>query len=207
MPIDKIDILSLIDILGLVAFTISGVFAGMQKKLDFFGIFVIAFVTALGGGTLRDVLIGHLPVGWMRNGDYSIIIFITYVITLLFHKYIKNFTKFLIISDSIGLGFFTLSGIQRGLEYGLDPGFCIALGTMTGCFGGVVRDILLNKIPMVFEKEIYATACIIGGLIYFALIKLNSHSVPADITCILSIFVIRLYAVKKKLSLPNLYKQ
>ncbi len=204
----KADILHLIDIAGIVAFSISGAFAGMQKRLDLFGIFIIAFITAMGGGTLRDVLIGDLPVSWMKDTSYAVIIFISALAAVLFNSTIRNYQKLLLIFDAIGLSFFTLSGIQKGVDFGFQPGVCIALGTFTACFGGVIRDISLNNIPLIFQqKEIYATTCIIGGIVYFLLLKLQVSFMPADIICVVIIFLTRMLAVRYKLRLPVLYKK
>jgi len=203
----KHEFLKLIDILGTVAFAISGVSAAMQKKLDLFGVLIIAFITAIGGGTLRDMMIGDLPVSWIRNIDYSIIILITSVIAIFFNNVIKNFQITLLIFDSLGLGFFTVLGLQKGIAFGLHPLICVALGTVTGCFGGVIRDISLNNIPMIFQKEIYATACIIGGGAYFFLLYFEVNKDWMDIICITLIFLIRIIVVRFQLSLPNIYSR
>ena len=159
----KEELLSLIDILGTITFAISGVFAAMQKRLDLFGILIIAFITAIGGGTLRDMLIGDLPVSWMRSVTTPLLILVSAVAAILFRKIIGNFQQTLFVFDSLGLGFFTVLGIQKGITFGFSPGICIALGTITACFGGVIRDVLLNNVPLLFRKEIYAMACIAGG--------------------------------------------
>ena len=201
----KEELLRLIDILGTVTFAISGVFAAMQKKLDLFGILIIAFITAIGGGTLRDMLIGDLPVSWMRDMETPVIILASAFGAILFRNVIRNFQKTLFIFDSLGLGFFTVLGMQKGIDFGLTPGICIALGTITGCFGGVIRDILLNNIPLIFKKEIYATACIFGGVIYFLLLQTSFNKEWIDLMTILLIFLIRFLAVRFKLGLPVIY--
>lgn len=203
----KQEFLQLIDILGTVTFAISGVFAAMQKRLDVFGIFIIAFITAVGGGTLRDILIGDFPVSWMRSTTYSTIILVSAFVAVLFSNTLKNFTKTLLVYDSLGLGFFTVLGIQKGIVYGLHPGICIALGTVTGCFGGVIRDIALNNIPLIFQKEIYATACILGGLLYFLLLSTHMNKDWLDVICISAIFLVRIIAVHYRLALPSIYKE
>lgn len=194
----------LLDILGTMAFAISGALTAINKKMDPFGVFVIAFVTAVGGGTLRDVLIGHTPVGWMRNLDSVYVIIAGFVVTLIFRKRLDKLRVSLFLFDTIGLGVFTLIGLEKGIDNGLHPVICIALGTMTACFGGVIRDILCNEIPVIFRKEIYATICIIGGCVFFLLRKLN---VPADVLypAVSGVIIaIRLMAVNYKWSLPAL---
>jgi len=105
--------------------------------------------------------------------------------------------------DSMGLGLFTLLGIQKGIMFGLSPGICIALGTITGCFGGIIRDTLLNTIPLIFRKEIYATACILGGILYFLLKSFNLTEDINTVLVIAFIFVLRIIAVRFKLALPK----
>ena len=192
-----------IEVLGTIAFAISGTFTAMQRKLDPFGVLIIAFVTAIGGGTVRDLLIGDTPVAWMRDMQTCLIILFTAVATMFFKTHVQKMKITLFLFDSLGLGLFTMVGILKGIAFGLNPGICIALGTITGCFGGIIRDTLLNTIPLVFRREIYATACIAGGLLYFLLIYINVESVVAKLSVVAFIFMLRIIAVKFKLSLPK----
>lgn len=195
-----------LDILGTIAFTISGVLVAMNKRMDAFGVFIIAFVTAVGGGTLRDVLIGETPVFWMTNMTFIYIIGAATLIAVVFRNQIKHLRRSLFLFDTIGIGLYTVIGIQKGLNADLHPIICIALGTMSACFGGVIRDILCNEIPVIFRKEIYATACIIGGLVYFLLRKFITDENLIFITAGIVVISIRLLAVVFKISLPSLYK-
>lgn len=195
-----------IDILGTVAFAISGVLVAMEKKLDLFGVFIIAFVTAVGGGTLRDLLIGNAPVGWMKEPIYLSIILVTVIVAILFVNQLKHVRKSLFLFDTIGIGLYTMVGIEKGIGAELLPVMCVALGTITASFGGVIRDILCNEIPVIFRKEVYATVCILGGTFYFILIQFPIDSTIAYTAAILSIILMRLLAVKFKVSLPNIYK-
>lgn len=192
-----------IETLGTIAFAISGSFAAMQRRLDPFGVLIIAFVTSIGGGTVRDLLLGDTPVAWMRNVNYCLLILLTSVATILFKKHIKKFKVTLFLFDSLGLGLFTLVGVQKGIVFGLSPGICVALGTITGCFGGIIRDTLLNTIPLIFRKEIYATACILGGVLYFTLLYFQVEADFAKIIVIAFIFALRIIVVRYKLSLPR----
>jgi uncharacterized membrane protein YeiH len=124
---------------------------------------------------------------------------------MFFGRYLKHLTTTLFLFDALGLGLFTVIGIELGVEKQFSIGICIALGTITACFGGVVRDVLLNNIPLLFHKEIYALACIAGGLVYFLLKKMNVDPVLSKILCILIILIIRLLAVRFKLYLPRFY--
>ncbi len=195
-----------IDILGTIAFAISGVLVAMEKKLDMFGVLIIAFVTAVGGGTLRDMLIGNTPVVWMRQSVYIFTILGAVIFAILFVNQLKYLRKTLFLFDTIGIGLFTMVGIEKGLTADLMPVMCIILGTITASFGGVIRDILCNEIPVIFHKEIYATACILGGLSYFLLIQLPIDDTHAYIAAILIIILVRILAVKFHIALPNIYR-
>ncbi|RKS98791.1 trimeric intracellular cation channel family protein [Flavobacterium sp. 123] len=194
----------LLDIIGTLAFAMSGAVTAMNKKLDPFGVFIIAFVTAVGGGTLRDIMIGSTPVGWMLDLNYVYVIIVGYVLAIIFRKKFDHLRKSLFLFDTIGLGVFTLIGLEKGINIGLHPIICIALGTMTACFGGVIRDILCTEIPIIFRREIYATICILGGIVFFVLRKLNLESDVLYLTTSLVIISVRLMAVKFKWYLPTL---
>jgi uncharacterized membrane protein YeiH len=195
-----------IDILGTIAFAISGVLVAMNKKMDLFGILIIAFVTAVGGGTLRDILIGQTPVGWMQDMTFTYVILGATVFAVVLRNKINYLRTSLFLFDTIGIGLYTVIGIEKGLTAGLHPIICIALGTMSACFGGVIRDILCNEIPVIFRKEIYATACITGGLSYFLIRKLPLESDFVFIIAGAIVILVRLLAVKFKIALPNIYK-
>ncbi|HTO39068.1 MAG TPA: trimeric intracellular cation channel family protein [Brumimicrobium sp.] len=191
------------EIIGTAAFSVAGAFAAKEKKLDIFGVFIIAFITALGGGTLRDMLIGKVPVTWMLDLSSSVVVFITTIVVLIFKTEIKNYHKTLLFFDAIGLGFFTVVGIRTGIEFGMNPLISIALGTITACFGGVIRDVSLSNIPLVFQKEIYATTCIFGGLIFFILYKLDVPVLISEVICLVSVVLFRLLSVRFNWHLPT----
>ncbi len=194
----------LIEIAGVIVFSISGAFSAMQKRFDAFGVIVIGFVTALGGGTIRDVMIGYTPVTWMRQIHFPLISLVAGASTLFLKPYIKNLKVTFIIFDAIGLGLYTVIGVNKGLAFGLHPVVCIILGTITGAFGGVVRDILLNNVPHLFRKEIYATACVVGGIFFFMIKDLFDSDITKAIT-IMIVCTIRLVAVKYNFSMPKFY--
>ncbi|AXP81560.1 hypothetical protein CJ739_2487 [Mariniflexile rhizosphaerae] len=196
----------IIEVLGTFAFSISGVLVALEKRMDVFGVFIIAFVTSVGGGTLRDVLIGQTPVTWMENMIYVYVIIAATIFSIIFRKRLDYLRVSLFLFDTIGIGLYTVVGIEKGLAIGLHPILCIALGTITACFGGVIRDILCNEIPVIFRKEVYATACILGGVTYFLLRELP---IDNNIVFVISgsvVIAVRLIAVKFKISLPSLYK-
>ena len=176
----------------------------MERKLDVFGVLIISFVTAIGGGTIRDILVGNLPVNWLQNGVTIQVIFFSAAITIVFGSFLKHLNTPLFLFDALGLGLFTIIGLEIGLKKGFSAGICVALGTISACFGGVLRDVLLNKVPLIFHKEIYALACIIGGIGYYFLKQTAMNADVAKIICILLIFFIRVIAVKFNLSLPRM---
>ena len=202
----EIDFLQLIDVLGTATFAISGARHAIDRKLDVFGVIIIAFVTAIGGGTLRDLLIGNTPVSWMRNELIISVILISCLGTLLVEGMYHRLSGTLFLFDSMGLGLFTIVGMETALQFGFSPGMAVALGTISACFGGVIRDVLLNKVPLIFQKEIYASACIAGGLLYWLLKHWQVGEKVAEIICIIFIVGIRIIVVKKGLSLPPVRK-
>jgi uncharacterized membrane protein YeiH len=195
-----------VDILGTIAFAISGVLVAMHKRMDIFGIIIIAFVTAIGGGTLRDILTGQTPVNWMLDITYTYVIIGASVFAIVLKNKINYLRTSLFLFDTIGIGLYTVIGVEKGIVIGLHPILCIALGAVTACFGGVIRDMLCNEIPVIFRKEIYATACLLGGASYFLL----SNFLGDQLTFIIAgsvVITIRLLAVKFKIALPNIYKK
>lgn len=197
-------LLLIIDILGTLSFSVSGALTAMKKKLDPFGIFIIAFVTAVGGGTLRDVLI-DAPITWMLDLTYVYVIAGATLLAVIFRKKLQYVRRSLFLFDTIGIALYTVVGVGKGLAADFPPLICIALGTMSACFGGVIRDILCTEIPVIFRKNIYATACILGGGAYFLLLKTN---LSTDIVVVISfvvVMVVRLLAVTFNLSLPSIY--
>lgn len=195
-----------LDIFGTFSFAVAGAFAAMSKRLDPFGVLILAFVTAIGGGTIRDVLLGATPVAWLSNFQTTFVIIVAAGISLFFANQLKKFGRMLFLFDALGLGFFTIVGIQKGIDYHLSVGVCIALGTISGCFGGVLRDVLLNNVPLIFQKEIYASACIVAGLLYFILLRLEVPDTVASIGSIISLVLVRWLAVVYKWSLPRFYR-
>lgn len=195
-----------IEVIGTIAFAASGSFAAMQNKLDPFGVLIIAFVTAVGGGTIRDLLL-DVPVFWMTDTVTFLVIFFVAISAMIFRSIEGKFKNTLFMFDSLGLGLFTVIGVQKGLEAGYSPMICITLGTITGCFGGVIRDILINRIPLLLREEIYATACIIGGALFLILSEFFGISEQfIQVITILLIVLIRLISVKYHLHFPKFYR-
>lgn len=200
-------IFDFLDLAGTASFAISGALFAINKKMDGFGIFVIAFVTAVGGGTLRDVLIDAYPITWMANLSYVYTIFVAVVAAIVLRKKIGHLSRSLFLFDAIGLGIFTITGTEIGLQNGFHPIICISLGMITATFGGVIRDTLSNEIPLIFHKEIYATACIIGAVTYLLLSHLNVNQDLNQFLTTIMVIGVRLVAVRFKLHLPTFYTQ
>jgi len=194
--------LTVIEVLGTVTFAISGSTAAMESRYDLFGIFVLAFVTAIGGGTIRDLIIGNLPVSWVTDFLPIGSIFGGFLVTIILRRRIKKIQTWIFFFDAAGLGLFTVTGIQVGLEANMSIGIAIALGTITGCFGGVIRDILSRRPPFIFRNVIYATASVIGGLLYVGMLS-YLNIIWAQSIAIISIIVIRITAFYLELKLPQ----
>lgn len=193
-----------LDILGTFAFAISGALVASDKNFDLFGVLIIAFVTAVGGGMLRDVLINAHPINWIGDLNYVWTILAAVITTILFKSKILPLSKTMFLFDSIGLGVFTLLGLQKALAFGLHPTIALIMGMISAVFGGVLRDILTNKVPLIFEKEIYASACLVGGITYLTLDFLGLKQEINFIFAASIIFAIRLIAVKFHLQLPKI---
>ena len=198
------ELIYVLDILGTFAFAVSGALVASDKKFDLFGVLIIAFVTAVGGGMLRDVLINAHPINWIGDLNYLYTIFIAVIFTFLFKSKIAHLSKTMFLFDTIGISVFTLLGLQKGLTLNLHPIIALIMGMISAVFGGVLRDVLTNKIPLIFEKEIYASACLAGGITY---LTLNHFKISENIIFITSaavIVIIRVISVKFHLQLPKI---
>ena len=193
-----------LDILGTFAFAISGALVASDKNFDLFGVLIIAFVTAVGGGMLRDVLINAHPINWIGDLNYVWTILAAVITTILFKSKILPLSKTLFLFDTIGLGVFTLLGLQKGLTYNLHPIVALIMGMISAVFGGVLRDILTNKVPLIFEKEIYASACLAGGIVYLILAYFKIQENIIFVISAIVIIIIRIIAVKYHLQLPKI---
>ncbi len=190
-----------LDLLGTLVFAISGVYAAVEKKFDVVGALVLAFVTALGGGTLRDILIGETPVSWMKDMNYIYIILMALPISYFGNKMIHRLRKSLFLFDTIGIALFTILGVQKTLALGLAPQIAVLMGVVSAVFGGVIRDVLSNKEPLIFRKEIYATACFIGALLYLLGHYLIDHQAISMLCSMIVVIIIRYLAVSRQWTL------
>jgi len=191
------------DYLGTFAFAVSGALAAAEKKLDLFGAVFLGFVTAIGGGTMRDMMIGNSPVSWLQDPVYFYVIVAAVAATFLFTKTILSLSKALFFFDTIGISVFTVIGIQKGLHAGIHPPLAVMMGILTAVMGGIIRDVLCNEIPLIFHKEIYATACLAGGVFFVLFVFIN---MPEPFTAFIAagvIFTIRSLSVRKGWALPR----
>ena len=187
-----------------MVFAISGALAGRDKKLDFFGIAAVGFFTAIGGGTVRDLLIGSTPVGWMNDLIYLAMIGLGILISLLFGKKVRKLRRTFFIFDTIGISVFTVLGLQKALALGVHPIIAIIMGMVSAVFGGVIRDIICNEIPLIFRKEVYALTCICGGILFVVLRYLDLVQSINLIVTVLFITAFRILAVRNQWKLPDL---
>lgn len=200
-------IILLLDYIGTCVFAISGALAGMRHRFDPFGVLILGAVTAVGGGSLRDVLIGRTPVGWMQDINYAYLIITGTLIAILFRKYLVYVRRTMFLFDSIGLGLFTIIGVEIGVATGLNPVICVLIGTLSASFGGVIRDILSNEVPLIFHKEVYASLSILGGITY---LLLQETALPSNWAYVLTssmVVVLRILAVRRNWMIPKLYDE
>ncbi|WP_138991115.1 trimeric intracellular cation channel family protein [Larkinella sp. C7] len=199
-----------IDLVGTSVFAISGALSALSKKMyhDLFGIFFIGFLTATGGGTLRDVVMGAYPIPWIRDPNYLIVIMGSVGVAVLGRRWwLGKLRNALLFFDTLGIGIYTIFGMQKALSLDVNNWAAILLGMISALFGGVLRDTLVNDLPLIFDRQIYATACLAGAIIY-----LIGHTLELDPTLnfLLSagtITLIRLLAIRKGWSLPRIGTQ
>jgi uncharacterized membrane protein YeiH len=200
----------LIDLIGTSVFAISGALSALSKKMyhDLFGIFFIGFLTATGGGTLRDIIMGAYPIAWIRDPNYLIVIMVSVGVAVLGRRWwLGTLRKALLFFDTMGIGIYTILGMQKALSLDVNGWAAILLGMISALFGGVLRDTLVNDLPLIFDRQVYATACLAGAIIY-----LIGHSLGLDpnVNFLISagtITLIRLMAIRKGWSLPRIDNQ
>lgn len=193
-----------IDLLGTLVFATSGALAASDKNVykDIFGVTFTGFVTAVGGGTLRDMILGIRPV-WVEDGNYLLAITIGVLLAIVFKYYILKYRRTFFFFDTLGIALYTVVGVQKSLEFGVSPSAAIIMGMFSAVMGGVIRDTLINEIPLIFRKEIYATACLSGAAVFVLLKLFNVDDNINSLVSVLIIILIRTIAVKYKLALPK----
>jgi len=197
------NVTDIIDFLGTFTFAISGIKLASGKNIDLFGAYIIGLVTAIGGGTIRDLLLDVTPF-WILDPRYFIITGIALIAVILLKEKLFKWGNTLFLFDSIGLGLFTVVGISKGIDADLSIWVCIVMGTITGSLGGVIRDVLINEVPLVFREDIYASACIVGGGVYFTCQEFGLQSPFLEIVAVATVIICRIIAVKFHLKFPVL---
>lgn len=198
---NQLMLLDIIDYLGTFAFALSGIRMASQKEFDLFGAFIVGAVTAVGGGTVRDVFLGVQPF-WMTQPVYFAITLFALALYYFFHVRINRMAGTIFLFDTLGLAFFTVVGFQKTYEAGLPMWVAVVMGMSTGAVGGMLRDILINEVPLIFRRDIYAMACLAGGLLYALGISLGIHLVVCQLSCAAAVVIIRILAVRYHWQLP-----
>lgn len=189
------------DLVGSFAFAVSGIKMASGKRVDWLGAYIIGLATAIGGGTVRDLLLGVTPF-WMLDSRYLITTGIALLATLMFKERLFKWQYTLFLFDTIGLGLVTIVGITKSLDAQFPFWVCIIMGAITGSIGGVIRDILLNEVPLLLQKDIYALACILGGVVYFGCFYLNLNTGLTELIAASVVIVTRILAKRYQVHLP-----
>ncbi len=198
-------LLQVISYAGIFVFALTGALKARTHKMDVFGGIVIAFVTAYGGGTLRDLLVGIHPVNWINDNLALVLVFSGAFVTFLVKENVNRFKKTIFYTDAIGLGLFTAAGIEVSLRNGLNDVYALVMGVITATFGGLIADIFCNAVPNLFKRgELYATTCAIGAVVYL-LLKHVPLPGNVDLTvCVVIVVGLRIYSKRKRLTLPDI---
>jgi uncharacterized membrane protein YeiH len=198
-------LLNIITYTGTFVFALTGALKARKYQMDIFGGLVVAFATAYGGGTIRDLLLGVGRVNWVNDYFALGLVFAGAIITFLVKEGVNKFTKTIFFTDAIGLGLFTVAGIEIALRNDVNETYALVMGVISATFGGLIADIFCNAVPNLFKKgELYATACAIGGVIYLLLRKTNIDTNVNLLICVVLIVTIRIYSKRKRLQLPNI---
>lgn len=198
------DIIYLLDLIGTFVFAISGIRVAARADMDIFGASVVGFVTGIGGGTVRDLLLNNHPITWMADMSYPLVILAAVPFTFMMGKKLNNFSKTLFIFDTIGIALFTIIGMEKALSFGFNPFIAGLMGMISAVVGGVTRDVLCREIPLIFRKEIYATACLLGAVVFYLGLELN---LPENLNYLITtavIITIRTISIRYNLSLPKM---
>lgn len=193
----------ILEIIGTFSFAISGALAVKDKEQDWFGAGFTAFVTAIGGGSLRDILLGSYPLVWIGDVNFLYAILAGFVVTIPFGGVLQRLRRTLLLFDTFGIALFTILGAEKALHLGVKPEIAVIMGVFSAVMGGVIRDTLSNEIPIVFRKEIYATACLAGATLFVVLDYWHVERNTAFLVAAALIIIIRILAVRFKWSLPR----
>ena len=197
-------LLDLLTYTGIFVFAITGSLKARTYKMDIFGAVVLAFVTAYGGGTLRDLLLSVRPY-WLSDNLALVIVLVATLITFLFKLDFNRFRKTIFFTDAVGLGLFTAAGIEKSLQLGITEEYAVVMGIITATFGGLIADVLCNAVPNLLKRgELYATACAIGGLVHITLKQVSANDNINLLICVAVVVGVRIYSKRKRLMLPDI---
>ncbi|MEQ1587699.1 MAG: trimeric intracellular cation channel family protein [Cyclobacteriaceae bacterium] len=197
----------ILELIGTFFFAVSGALAMQDKEQDWFSAGFTGFITAIGGGSLRDILLGSYPLVWIKDINFLYSILVGVVIAIIFHRIIIQFRKTFLLFDTLGISFFTILGVEKAMGLGIRPEIAAIMGMFTAVMGGVIRDTLTNELPVIFRKEIYATACLTGAITYLILDLQTPLERNYNLIISISVIIlIRLLSVKYKLALPGFKK-
>ncbi len=199
----------LLEHFGIAVAAVTGVLAARGKKIDLFGVLVLALVTAFGGGTVRDLLVGDLPVFWLKNHSYLLNALLTALVVFFVARHWRFPAQALQVADAFALALFTMVGVRKGLHMDFHPGAAVLLGVVTGVAGGIIRDVLIGEVPMVFRSVIrlYATAALAGATLFVALVRNGVSEDHAAQFGLLAVLLLRLAGIRWRWSLPEFEEQ
>jgi uncharacterized membrane protein YeiH len=196
-------ILYILDLIGTAAFAASGAWVGVRKHMDLFGVLVLGVVTAVGGGTLRDLLLGDIPPFSLQDETYIYIAIAISLVVFANRKGFETFEKPLLYFDAIGLGTFLVIGTTKALEFQMGLLSAVIMGVMTGTAGGILRDVLANQVPLILRSEIYASACITGGVLLVVLEQAGAGRIASALLAAGTVIAVRLLAIHYEWGLPK----
>jgi uncharacterized membrane protein YeiH len=197
--------IGVLDLVGTFTFAASGAISAARKRMDLFGVFFVAFVAALGGGSIRDALLGATPVFWLLEYEHLGAILLAALCVALFKAPVLRATRLFLLADAVGIGAFTVIGLTKGLAAGVLPPFAVLMGVLTSIAGGLLRDILCGDPPVVLRKEVYAVACLVGGAAWFPMESITGSTEAAGISTAAIIVAIRVLALRFGWNLPILH--
>lgn len=195
-------LLSILYIIGITAEAMTGALAAGKRHMDWFGVMLVASATAIGGGTVRDILLGHYPLGWVAHPQYLVITCIAGILTTYFARWVVRFQKVFVLLDAIGLIVFSIIGCQIAITMELSAIICVVAAVVTGVFGGLLRDLITRRTPMVLHKELYASVSLFAGVMYYAMTYWGIHADVTTIVTLVAGFCLRMAAVRYEWHLP-----
>ncbi|MGF1695911.1 trimeric intracellular cation channel family protein [Vibrio kyushuensis] len=198
-------LLSVLYIIGITAEAMTGALSAGRRQMDWFGVMLVASATAIGGGTVRDILLGHYPLGWVKNPEFLMITCIAGIITTVVAKWIIKFKGIFIRLDALGLVVFSIIGTNVALDMGLHPLICMVSALVTGVFGGLLRDLICRQTPLVLHQELYASVALVASAMYLTLLEFGISDVFATIVTLVVGYTMRMAAVRFKWRLPSFH--